>query len=101
MFTKQVTDTIMQDFFSGNLKGVLLRSTNTKLIAYFFLQLNTNNYITNNWQSVIDKNNLILATDKDEFMNRSDLSTAVGTSKEKPPIGYEIIDKYIEKLKKH
>lgn len=99
IFTTQITAQILEDFFYCRLSGDL-RSANNRLLAYFMVELNLNKFITNEWQSVIANNRLILAPTKDRYLNRSDLSTATENIKFKPPIGSEIIDKYIKQLKK-
>ncbi|MFA5229389.1 MAG: hypothetical protein WC446_06535 [Candidatus Paceibacterota bacterium] len=69
-------------------------------MAYFFSALDDRSLITRNWQSVIDKNRLFLSS-KSKPLKQSDLSTANSEIKFTPPIGSEIIDKYLKQLKEH
>jgi hypothetical protein len=82
------------------LEGVL-KSNNNRLLAYLMTQLSLYRYITYEWQSVIANNKLILAPMKEKYLNNSDLSTANDNIKYIAPKKSEIIDKYIEQLKKH
>lgn len=46
-----------------------LRSSNNRLLAFFFDQLSNHSYIAEKWQSAIYKNNLFLSPQKDSFVN--------------------------------
>ena len=54
-----------------------LKSNNNRLIAFFFDQLSNRSYITENWQSVIARNNLFLSPQKDSYLNQNDISAAL------------------------
>lgn len=99
IFTTEVTPDILSRFFSCTLDGVL-KSNNTRLLAYLMTQLSLYNHITYEWQSVIASNKFILGKVKDKPLTQTDLSSANDNAKCIPPKGYEIIDKYIEELKK-
>lgn len=99
IFTTEVTPDILSRFFSCTLDGVL-KSNNTRLLAYLMMQLSSYHYITYEWQSVIANSKFILGKVKGKPLTRTDLSSANDSAKCIPPKGYEIIDKYIEQLKK-
>ena len=99
MFTTTVNAKILTDFFNCKLNGVL-KVNNTRLLAYFMMQLSCYNYIVYEWQSVIANNKLILKKIKGEPLTRTDLSSATDQAKSIYPKGYEIIDKYIKQLQK-
>ncbi|MDR2915451.1 MAG: hypothetical protein LBV74_11565 [Tannerella sp.] len=99
IFTTEITPQILEDFFYCRLSGAL-KSKNNRLLAYFMVELNMRRYITNEWQSVIANNNLILAPMKEKYLNASDLSTACDNIRYISPKNSEIIDKYIKQLKK-
>jgi hypothetical protein len=100
IFTTEITPQILDDFLYCRLEGAL-KSANNRLLAYFMTQLSLYKYITYEWQSVIANNKLILAPMKEKYLNNSDLSTANDNIKYIAPRKSEIIDKYIEQLKKH
>jgi hypothetical protein len=100
IFTTEITPGILADFFYCRLTGAL-KSNNNRLLAYFMMKLSIYEYITHEWQSVIAKNKLILASKKEKYLNNSDLSTANDSIKYILPKKSEIIDKYIKELKKH
>ncbi len=56
--------------------SVVLTSKNNRLLAHLFDQLSRRGYITENWQAVIAKNRLFKSSQKDDFLNQNDLSTA-------------------------
>lgn len=93
------TKVIKQLFILGKLKEPLIVRSN-KLLAYFFASLDDRSYITHNWQSVCDTNELFLTSSKGKRLTRSDLSSANNTSRDNPPKESEIIDKHIKQLKK-
>ena len=99
VFTTTINARILTDFFNCKLDGVL-KVNNTRLFAYLMMQLGCYNYIVYEWQSVIANNKLILGKIKGEPLTRTDLSSATDQAKNIYPKGYEIIDKYIEQLKK-
>lgn len=99
MFTTTVSSKILMDFFNCKLDGVL-KVNNTRLFAYLMMQLSCYNYIAYEWQSVVAHYKLVLGKLKGEPLTRTDLSSATDQAKSIYPKGYEIIDKYIEQLKK-
>lgn len=99
IFTTEVTPDILSRFFSCTLDGVL-KSNNTRLLAYLMTQLSLYNHITYEWQSVIANSKFILGKVKGNPLTRTDLSSANDSAKCIPPKGYEIIDKYVKELKK-
>ena len=54
-----------------------LKSSNNRLLAFFFDQLSNRSYITENWQTVIARNHLFLSPQKNTFLNQNDIATAV------------------------
>ncbi|MCK9435920.1 MAG: hypothetical protein PHE35_06795 [Bacteroidales bacterium] len=99
MFPESITSEALENIFSCNLSQPLKARSN-RLLAYFFSALDDRSLITRNWQSVIDKNRLFLSS-KSKPLKQSDLSTANSEIKFTPPIGSEIIDKYLKQLKEH
>lgn len=99
LFTTCISPKILKDFFTCNLKGVL-KSNNNRQLAYIMQSLNLRGFITDEWQSAIARNELILGKTKDTPLTRTDLSTATDQINMKQPKGWEIIDKYIKQLKK-
>ena len=99
LFTTCISPKILKDFFTCNLKGVL-KSNNNRQLAYIMQSLNLRGVITDEWQSAIARNELILGKTKDTPLTRTDLSTATDQINMKQPKGWEIIDKYIKPLKK-
>ena len=55
----------------------ILKAKSNRLVAHFFDQLSIHHLITNEWQAVIAKNQLILASRKKGFINQNDLSVSV------------------------
>lgn len=55
---------------------VILKSKNNRLLAHLFDQLSRREYITEDWQAVIARNKLFKSSQKDDFLNQNDLSTA-------------------------
>ena len=77
-----------------------LRSSNNRLLAFFFDQLSNHSYITEKWQSAIYKNNLFLSPQKDSFVNQTDISTAVNHCRDILMKGkFAKINQYINNLK--
>ena len=99
LFTTCISPKILKDFFTCNLKGVL-KSNNNRQLAYIMQSLNLKGFITDEWQSTIARNELVLGKTKDTPLTRTDLSTATDQINMKQPKGWEIIDKYIKQLKK-
>lgn len=99
LFTTCISSKILKDFFACKLKGVL-KSNNNRQLAYLMQSLNLKGFITDEWQSAIARNKLVLGKTKDTPLTRTDLSTATDQINMKQPKGWEIIDKYIKQLKK-
>lgn len=99
IFTTTITPNILQSFFECTLDGAL-KSNNNRLLAYLMMKLSNYDFITYEWQSAIANNKLVLAKIKNSYLTRSDLSTANDNIKYIDPKGSEIIDKYINQLKK-
>ena len=77
-----------------------LKSSNNRLLAFFFDQLSNHSYITEKWQSAIYKNNLFLSPQKDSFVNQTDISTAVNHCRDILMKGkFAKINQYINNLK--
>ena len=99
LFTTNISSNILKDFFACKLKGVL-KSNNNRQLAYLMQSLNLKGFITDEWQSAIARNELVLGKTKDTSLTRTDLSTATDQINMKQPKGWETIDKYIRQLKK-
>ena len=99
LFTTCISPKILKDFFACKLKGVL-KSNNNRQLAYLMQSLNLRGLITDEWQSAIARNELVLGKTKDTPLTRTDLSTATDQINMKQPKGWETIDKYIKQLKK-
>lgn len=99
LFTTNISSNILKDFFACKLKGVL-KSNNNRQLAYLMQSLNLKGFITDEWQSAIARNELVLGKTKDTSLTRTDLSTATDQINMKQPKGWETIDKYIKQLKK-
>ena len=99
LFTTCISPKILKDFFACKLKGVL-KSNNNRQLAYIMQSLNLRGFITDEWQSAIARNELVLGKTKDTPLTRTDLSTATDQINMKQPKGWETIDNYIKQLKK-
>ena len=99
LFTTYISSKILKDFFACKLKGVL-KSNNNRQLAYLLQSLNLRGFITDEWQSAIARNELVLGKTKDTPLTRTDLSTATDQINMKQPKGWETIDNYIKQLKK-
>ena len=99
LFTTCISSKILKDFFACKLKGVL-KSNNNRQLAYLMQSLNLRGFITDEWQSAIARNELVLGKTKDTPLTRTDLSTATDQINMKQPKGWETIDKYLKQLKK-
>ena len=99
LFTTCISSKILKDFFDCKLKGVL-KSNNNRQLAYLMQSLNLRGFITDEWQSAIARNELVLGKTKDTPLTRTDLSTATDQINMKQPKGWETIDKYLKQLKK-
>lgn len=100
ILTTKLTTEAFENILSCTI-NVPLKARNNRLLVYFFSALDNLSLITRNWQSVIDKNSLFLSSSKGNPLKQSDLSTANSEIKITPPIGSEIIDKYLKEVKKH
>ena len=99
LFTTCISSKILKDFFACKLKGAL-KSNNNRQLAYLMQSLNLRGFITDEWQSAIARNELVLGKTKDTPLTRTDLSTATDQINMKQPKGWETIDNYIKQLKK-
>ncbi len=64
LFTTCISPKIFKDFFACKLKGVL-KSNNNRQLAYLMQSLNLRGFITDEWQSAIARNELVLGKTKD------------------------------------
>lgn len=81
--------------------NTILKSKNNRYLAYFFSGLFYRDWITPNWQSVIANNQLFISSQKDSYLNQSDLSSATNNVKEIEIKGkYATIDRYLKQAKK-
>lgn len=81
---------------------VILKSKNNRLLAHLFDQLSRREYITENWQAVIARNMLFKSSQKDDYLNQNDLSTATNKLQDMDMTGnYSKLEIYIKDLKNH
>lgn len=81
--------------------NTILKSKNNRYLAYFFSGLFYRDWITPNWQSVIANNQLFISSQKDSYLNQSDLSSATNNVKEIEIKGkYATIERYLKQAKK-
>ena len=99
LFTTCISSKILKDFFACKLKGAL-KSNNNRQLAYLMQSLNLRGFITDEWQSAIARNELVLGKTKDTPLTRTDLSTTTDQINMRQPKGWETIDKYLKQLKK-
>lgn len=78
----------------------ILKARSNRLVAHFFDQLSIHHFITNEWQAVVAKNQLILASRKNDYINQNDLSVAVNYLRTNfLEEEYTTIEEYIKELK--
>ena len=81
---------------------VILKSKNNRLLAHLFDQLSRREYITEDWQAVIARNMLFKSSQKDDFLNQNDLSTATNKVQDMDKsTSYIKLESYIKDLKNH
>ena len=81
---------------------VILKSKNNRLLAHLFDQLSRREYITEDWQAVIARNMLFKSSQKDDFLNQNDLSSATNKVQNMEKQGsYIKLESYIKELKKY
>ena len=81
---------------------VILKSKNNRLLAHLFDQLSRREYITEDWQAVIARNKLFKSSQKDDFLNQNDLSTATNKVQDmEKSSNYIRLETYIKELKNH
>lgn len=81
---------------------VILKSKNNRLLAHLFDQLSRREYITEDWQAVIARNILFKSSQKDDFLNQNDLSSATNKVQNMEKQGsYLKLESYIKELKKY
>jgi len=69
-----------------------------KALAYLLLNLDLKSFITNSYQSGIEKYKLIKVGSKHKYIDSSSLSTAASESRKIPPKESKVLDEIIEKL---
>lgn len=100
MFNASVSADDLRAIFACK-PNTILKSKNNRYIAYFFAGLGYRELITSNWQSVIGNNKLFISSQKDSFLNQSDLSSATNNVREIDIKGkYAIIERYLKQVKK-
>ena len=78
----------------------ILKARSNRLVAHFLDQLSIHHFITNEWQAVVAKNKLILASRKNGYINQNDLSVAVNYLRTNfLEEEYTTIEEYIKELK--
>ena len=94
-----ITKEQLKSVFDCNLENVLKAKSN-RLVAHLFDQLSIHHFITNEWQAVIAKNKLIMASRKKDYINQNDLSVAVNYLRTNfLDEEYTIIEQYVKDLK--
>ena len=94
-----ITKEQLKSVFDCNLENVLKAKSN-RLVAHLFDQLSIHHFITNEWQAVIAKNKLIMASRKNDYINQNDLSVAVNYLRTNfLDEEYAIIEQYVKDLK--
>lgn len=100
MFNASVSADDLRAIFACK-PNMILKSKNNRYVAYFFAGLGYRELITSNWQSVIGNNKLFISSQKDSFLNQSDLSSATNNVREVDLKGkYAIIERYLKQVKK-
>lgn len=100
MFNASVSADDLRAIFACK-PNTILKSKNNRYVAYFFAGLGYRELITSNWQSVIGNNKLFISSQKDSFLNQSDLSSATNNVREIDLKGkYAIIERYLKQVKK-
>ena len=98
---KDITTEQIKSIFACS-PTVILKSKNNRLLAHLFDQLSRREYITENWQAVIARNMLFKSSQKDDFLNQNDLSTATNKLQDMDMTGnYSKLEIYIKDLKNH
>ena len=78
LFTTHISAKILKDFFACKLKGVL-KSNNNRQLAYLMQSLNLRGFITDEWQSAIARNELVLGKTKGSVLKPSCKSNLLST----------------------
>lgn len=100
MFNASVSGNDLKAIFACK-PNTILKSKNNRYVAYFFSGLGYRELITSNWQSVIGNNKLFISSQKDSFLNQSDLSSATNSIKDIDIKGkYATIERYLKQVKK-
>lgn len=103
MFNVPISVEDLKAIFSGKPREVL-RTSNNRLLAFFFAGLSDRGLITPYWQSIIANYKLFLSKNlqTEKFINQSDLSSATNYIRDLGVSGkYAIIDSYLKQVKKH
>lgn len=81
--------------------NMILKSKNNRVLVCFFFGLADRGWITSNWQSVIANNQLFISSQKDSYLNQSDLSSATNNVRGIEFRGkYATIERYLKQAKK-
>lgn len=99
LFTENIEASTLQSVFECKLKEPI-QIENNRQLAYLFTALQAGGYVCNQWQSVIEQNNLFLSKNANPI-KRGDLATAKSDSNVCPPLESEKIDIAINEIKKH
>ena len=98
---ENITTEQMKSIFNCS-PTVILKSKNNRLLAHLFDQLSRREYITEDWQAVIARNRLFKSSQKDDFLNQNDLSTATNKVQDmEKSSNYTRLETYIKELKNH
>ena len=98
---ENITTEQMKSIFNCS-PTVILKSKNNRLLAHLFDQLSRREYITEDWQAVIARNKLFKSSQKDDFLNQNDLSTATNKVQDmEKSSNYIRLETYIKELKNH
>lgn len=97
LFSSNVTNEEMRQLFSGKL-CCPLKSTNNRIVAFFFDALCSQNLICKQWQEVIDRNNLILSSADGRPLNCTKISSALNMAKQDNRSIYVMIKKSVQHI---
>lgn len=96
IFASEVSDADMKALFDVTLKNPLKAKSN-RLVAVLFGSLVKYDLVNHDWQTVIDKNGLILSSASDKPLSSTSLSSALNGAKD-TTAAVKTIKKYVEEV---
>lgn len=97
LFSSDVTNEEIRQLFSGKLCRPL-KSTNNRMVAFFFDALCGQSLICKQWQGVISRNNLILSSADGRPLSNTKISSALNMAKQDDRSIYEAIKKSVQDI---